>query len=647
MCGCAFPCNLTFKGPMLNMIHQLLGNDIVRVISVVNNVLLSGVGVPPGMRQITVCHKHSDLLKQARDKCFSTRDAKKRTVVKKTSGDISLVLENTAASSDHPQFNMSSSDQKIVDKFVYQAEETGEGGIILQEVDTSDKMVKLNLSDVEGYMSHMTHVQTDKQTEEELEQTLELELEGREERLEQQLEHEAAGVEEKHDLDHIPVVSVSDASPVTIIAPEYAAPVSYHVPSSAVATIPYHEPTSKPVVLTPVNKRHLIIPDTAQTRDHSPVLKIQFREYNTRVLNHELGQLVSNSDLGDTLLVCGDGKVVTSSLLLAPVMPWLTSILDSLIRIDQFKTVIMPTGVSVVAVSLLLNLICSKTVPALNSVELQILEDICSTLQCSSIYHMVNRDQSQLQNRKRKYGVSSPRKANILKKPRLPEQQNQDSTATAAQSDNSNVKVEKRDLNPDYIDNTGLVRLSSVDEMALHYCIMCDKKFKKYNQAITHYDAEHNLKAALACDMCDETFLDVFNCTKHKHEKHGLFDENFQCYICKEVLYSRFRLNSHIKDMHKEYHGEHMCKACGMKFAAKYYLTNHEREKHSENSNVCNFCDKSFSGKRYLTMHIKASHSNSPLRKERLKCEKCDLKFTSQKERNLHIQRQHISTIKN
>ena len=25
LCGCAFPCNLTFKGQMLNMIHSLLG----------------------------------------------------------------------------------------------------------------------------------------------------------------------------------------------------------------------------------------------------------------------------------------------------------------------------------------------------------------------------------------------------------------------------------------------------------------------------------------------------------------------------------------------------------------------------------------------------------------------------------------------
>ena len=31
------------------------------------------------------------------------------------------------------------------------------------------------------------------------------------------------------------------------------------------------------------------------------------------------------------------------------------------------------------------------------------------------------------------------------------------------------VKLETTDLNADYMDDTGLVRLSSVDEMAVHY----------------------------------------------------------------------------------------------------------------------------------------------------------------------------------
>jgi hypothetical protein len=61
--------------------------------------------------------------------------------------------------------------------------------------------------------------------------------------------------------------------------------------------------------------------------------------------------------------------------------------------------------------------------------------------------------------------------------------------------------------------------------MAVHYCLLCDGKFKKYNQAITHYDAVHSLAAPLACDQCEQTFRDMYSCVKHKHELHGIRSE--------------------------------------------------------------------------------------------------------------------------
>ena len=146
------------------------------------------------------------------------------------------------------------------------------------------------------------------------------------------------------------------------------------------------------------------------------------------------------------------------------------------------------------------------------------------------------------------------------------------------------VKLEKTDLNADYIDETGLVRLSSVDLMAVHYCLLCDGKFKRWNEAITHYAAVHSLAAPLACDQCEQTFRDMYSCVKHKHEFHGQFDANFQFYICKEVFYSRFCLGTHMKECHKQFYGEFACQSCGMKLSAQYYLTKHLKETHTETS---------------------------------------------------------------
>lgn len=203
------------------------------------------------------------------------------------------------------------------------------------------------------------------------------------------------------------------------------------------------------------------------------------------------------------------------------------------------------------------------------------------------------------------------------------------------------LRLDKSELNTDYIDESGLVRLSSADEMAMHYCLVCEGKFKKYNQAITHYDSAHNLLAALACDQCEDTFRDMFSCVKHKHAIHGEFDPNLQCYLCKEVMYSRFRLSTHIKEMHKNEYGEFVCRSCGMKFAAKHYLENHQEESHNDQANSCSICGKAFSGKRYLTMHMKANHEANSGGGEDLTCQDCERIFPSSRDAAYHNSKVH------
>jgi len=775
LCGCAFPCSLTFKGQMLGKIHSLLG-----------------INVPQGMKAVQVCYKHPELLKQAREKCIASRDSggedrgkqegnkKERVKVVKRSAEISLSLEGMEEHGDTLLGNLGDKlgeesegdagdtvtsivytdeggrEQQMVGKIVYQTDVSGQSNIIIQEMEqgdlclegedgAGDKIMKINFSDMDGYMMEEGD-QGD--GEEEMEQRLEEELEGREARLEEELDFEAASeknIEEKdvkiqfsdkssdntRSEDQQVTTSSSDSQRLVTVSlagttgqnsqaahlsftgsfggniVSTSSTVSRSVNTSMMPTpgmpplagsitqltgnfaqlsgnvIQLTEPLDssnnvlfsgdslssqgntitfienitdtsfdpqlngrvrKLVPIYPKTEETPFVPTTTSTVPSTSVplvtedqlLKIQYKEYCTKILSPELAPLLANSELCDTVLVCRDGKVITSSLLLATISPFLRSVLDSVIRIDQYKTVLMPDTVTVQSVLLLTNLVSTQPLIPLSTDQQAMVRELATTLGCTLVLDLTKErevtqqiEQIEIspQDSLKRKGSSVKRKA---KQPRL-----------AGQAFTGAMKLEKTDLNPDYMDSSGLVRLSSAEEMSMHYCLLCDGKFKKYNQAITHYDCAHSLLAALSCDQCDSTFRDMYSCVKHKHEFHGQFDVNFQCFICKEVLYSRFRLGTHIKECHKPYYGEFVCRACGMKFAAQHYLTNHQKESHTDSANTCNICSKTFSGKRYLTMHIKANHESQIGGGEDLYCKDCERAFPSARDKAYHASKVH------
>lgn len=617
------------------------------------------------MKQINVCHKHSDLLKQARERLTTNKDdfvavSRPHPVVTSkltasggkselgthTSGGGRLVEPSTPLTPAGAVTSIVYTDeggrqQKMVGKIVVACSDAkGQSNIIIQEVDEADqeeeeaereKMVNLNFSDIDGYMtlSRGTGKQVTDSVEE-LEHRLEQEMEGKEARMEEELDAEASrqamGTVIPIQGETQAVTKMSEATGANTVYDSVTIPlgdnqIMYQPLSASKAsetkTITFYEEPRKPFIYQ--NKTRISVPASRPVTEKpvtsegvtgadQQLLRIQCRGYTGQGLASELTSLASRPEMADTVLVCGDGRFVTSSLLLAPAIPWLVPVLDSVVRIDEYKTVIMPEEVSIRQLTLLQSLVSSVNPPDLNSEGLVMLKNVCLTLKCDELLSILGdlgnsvqylKQESEKAAGKKRKSSSSPRKKTkfIRTEPNVTDNQSQ-------------VKLEKTELNADYLHSDGSVRLSSSDEMAMHYCLLCEAKFKKYNQAVTHYDQSHSLRAALACDMCEMTFRDMYNCVKHKHEVHGQFDVNFQCYLCKEVLYSRFRLGTHIKESHKSHYGEFVCKACGMKFAAKYYLQIHQQERHSDTANTCGICQKTFSGKRYLTMHIKASHES-------------------------------------
>ena len=611
------------------------------------------------MKQINVCHKHSDLLKQARER-LTTNVAVSRNqpmvtnkllAVSKsepeTGGggrleETSIPLTSAGAVTSIVYTDDGGREQKMVGKIVVAcSDEKGQSNIIIQEVDETDqeeeaerdKMVNLNFSDIEGYMTLSRGTGrpvTD--TVEEMEHRLEQEMEGKEARMEEELDAQAS----RQSIGTVTAVTPiqGETQAVTKISDTTAGNALYNsvtIPlgdnqilyqpltskASETKTITFYEEPRKPFIYQ--NKTRISVPATRSVTEKPlsvgrvtsegvtgaghTLLRIQ-----GQVLTSELTSLAARPELADTVLVCGDGRLVTSSLLLATAIPWLVPVLDSVVRIDEYKTVILPEEVSIKQLTLLQSLLSAVNPPNFNGGDLVMLRDLCLTLKCDELMTILGyfensvdfsiQETEKPSGRKRKSSSSPRKKTKFIR------------TDPNVSDNPSQVKLEKTELNADYIHPDGSVRLSSSDEMAMHYCLLCEAKFKKYNQAVTHYDQSHGLRAALACDMCEETFRDMYSCVKHKHEVHGQFDVNFQCYLCKEVLYSRFRLGTHIKESHKSNYGEFVCKACGMKFAAKYYLQIHQQERHSDTANTCGICNKTFSGKRYLTMHIKASHES-------------------------------------
>jgi len=689
LCGCAFPCSLTFKGQMLHRIHDLLGLE-----------------VPSGMKSIQVCYRHPELLRKAREACIAVRDqeesgktasgvlkeARTEEVPNEADALLGNLEQKLAKISELGEESRTigeevtsivytdegGREQSLVGKIVYQTDEAGQSNIIIQEVEPrhmmmqqggkGKKLMRIDLGDMEGYM--MAGAQGE---EEALEQRLEEELEGSEARLEEELDLQVASEavegsgQLRFQLEHRSEADIGkgmDCSSANNYVQQpgredrpIVASLQGVIQTSGIAA---RHPPSTPAQVCPTSvsaEDHqgavIQISEPAAVGDRGNdnlgdnMLKIQYKEYNQKILSAEMRPLMSQAELCDTVLVCRDGRLLTSSLVLAGLSSLLRTALDSVPRIDAYKMIVMPEEITISQVLLLNKIIFDETSvgsapPQLSQEQLSQVKVVSQVLGCEALLTSPSSGQSSNligsssspRGLKRSAPSSNPAKRRPIKTSK--------GMGTATTSSSSSVKLEKTELNADYIDDSGLVRLSSVDEMAVHYCLLCDRKFKKYNQAITHYDSSHNMPAALACDQCDETFRDMYSCVKHKHEIHGQFDANFQCYICKEVLYSRFRLGTHMKECHKQFFGEFVCRSCGMKFSAQYYLTKHLKETHTDTASTCNICQKSFSGRRYLTMHIKASHeSGSSGVSESTRCKECDRGFGSARDKSYHASKVH------
>ena len=230
-------------------------------------------------------------------------------------------------------------EQSLVGKIVYQTDEAGQSNIIIQEVEPrhmmlqqggkGKKLMRIDLGDMEGYM--MAGAQGE---DEALEQRLEEELEGTEARLEEELDLQVAsetaaegdlkespqlkfqlGGEQRGDSEVGKGLGVGGGSTYLQQQREERPIVASLQGVIQTSGIPARLPTSTHAgqsSVTAIQQQGAVIQisEPAAVSDSTTatlgdnMLKIQYKEYDQKILSAEMRPLMSHAELCDTVLVC-------------------------------------------------------------------------------------------------------------------------------------------------------------------------------------------------------------------------------------------------------------------------------------------------------------------------------------------------------
>lgn len=164
------------------------------------------------------------------------------------------------------------------------------------------------------------------------------------------------------------------------------------------------------------------------------------------------------------------------------------------------------------------------------------------------------------------------------------------------------------------------------------FCYICQLLFPSFNEMFVHR------KSHLDCPVCDETFSNYKEMSKHKFKQHKLTNP---CKFCDTVLKTVRGLETHVRSVHLN-EKTNFCDLCPRTFYAKHTLTRHQKTVHGIQSikikinpleklieipkvslpiegknHFCNICQNFYSSLKELLIHKK-------IHKE---CPNCKLKF--------------------
>lgn len=182
------------------------------------------------------------------------------------------------------------------------------------------------------------------------------------------------------------------------------------------------------------------------------------------------------------------------------------------------------------------------------------------------------------------------------------------------------------------------------------FCNICQLLFSSFNEMVVHR------KTHFDCPVCDETFENYKEMSKHKFKEHKLINP---CKFCDTVLKTVRGLETHVRSVHLN-EKSNFCDLCPRTFYAKHTLTRHQKTVHGTNTSkikinvldemksveipevvynvpnegknhFCNICQNFYSSLKELLIHKKI-HKECPV---------CKLKFVTHSLMIKHRREEH------
>jgi len=183
-------------------------------------------------------------------------------------------------------------------------------------------------------------------------------------------------------------------------------------------------------------------------------------------------------------------------------------------------------------------------------------------------------------------------------------------------------------------------------EKKFYYCDKCDKKCAKKSDLTSHVETIHE-GIRYPCDQCEYQATKKYNLQAHIKRVHlgitpEMREKRFICDRCSKKFAHRCDLIRHIREVHDKIHEGvfYPCEECEYKATKKWHLKVHVEATHKGIRYPCGQCSYEAKTKQTLQRHVESIHEGI-----RYPCQFCDYKATQNVCLKKHIQLNHRGII--
>lgn len=143
-----------------------------------------------------------------------------------------------------------------------------------------------------------------------------------------------------------------------------------------------------------------------------------------------------------------------------------------------------------------------------------------------------------------------------------------------------------------------------------HACRKCNATFRRRDNLMAHFRAQHKGERPFRCAVCDFRFIKKDHAMKHWKVVH-LKERPFVCNKCDSRFGQRSDLNKHVRSVHLRIK-PFQCEHCGLKFSHRGNQIRHQAVVHDKKKPyACSYCTFTFAEKSNLLKHRQAVHKTA------------------------------------